>query len=96
MKLLTAKLLALFAETGNQRHLDDPLVITKFVTSCGTLTWYVTEYNPETDVFYGCIVFNAPLWEHFMFKEENMGLLGSLVGPDNSFEPMLASELNLL
>lgn len=57
MKLLTKELEAAFAKQGDtsQKSPQDIKVIAKFFNPCGRQTWYATEYNPKTRVFYGFV-----------------------------------------
>jgi len=52
MKLLTKEVLNNFKKTGSQEHLDDPKIIVKFFGG-GSYSYYATEYNPDTEVFFG-------------------------------------------
>lgn len=53
MKLMTKKLLERFAQVGSQAEEKDPLIIAKFFNPCGAGTWYATEYDPKTRIFFG-------------------------------------------
>lgn len=55
MKLLTKEILNRFAKVGSQENTKDPIVIAKFFNPTGAGTWYATEYNPETRIFYGYV-----------------------------------------
>ena len=55
MKLLTKPLLQRFREVGRQEDVRDPVVIAKFFNPSGAGTWYATEYDPETRVFFGYV-----------------------------------------
>jgi hypothetical protein len=56
MKLLTKELLKQFAKVGCQEDNPDPLVVCKYFYPAGIRTWYATEYDPETRLFYGYVV----------------------------------------
>jgi hypothetical protein len=55
MKLLTKELLRRFAQVGRQENVADPLVIAKFFNPIGAGTWYATEYDPESQMFFGYV-----------------------------------------
>ena len=72
MKLLTKELKHRFAEVGEQREEKDPLVIAKFFNPCGRQTWYVTEFYPEDNLFYGFVSLfgdHNDEWGYFSLKE---------------------------
>lgn len=72
MKLLTKKILKRFERVGSQEDSKDPLIICKFFNPCGAGTWYATEYNPETKIFFGYVsIFGKPFdeWGYFSLKE---------------------------
>jgi hypothetical protein len=53
MRLMTKTLEKRFARIGSQESKKDPLVIAKFFNPCGAGTWYATEYDPKTKIFFG-------------------------------------------
>jgi hypothetical protein len=55
MKLLTSELLKRFSKIGRQEEVKDPIVVAKFFNPTGAGTWYATEYDPETDCFFGYV-----------------------------------------
>lgn len=55
MKLLTKELIERFKEVGSQEHTKDPIVIAKYFNPTGAGTWYATEYDPETRIFFGYV-----------------------------------------
>jgi len=55
MKLLTKQLEKRFAEVGNQKEKNNPLVIAKFFNPAGAGTWYATEYYPREKIFFGYV-----------------------------------------
>lgn len=55
MKLLTKELERRFNQVGSQENVSDPLIIAKFFNPSGSGTWYATEYNPETKIFFGYV-----------------------------------------
>ena len=79
MKLLTLELINTFEKVGRQEEVKDHLVITKFFNPTGAGTWYATEYNPESKIFFGYVsIFNDwnDEWGYFSLTE-----LESLKGP---------------
>ena len=55
MQLLTKELLQRFNVVGRQEDIADPIVIAKFFNPIGAGTWYATEYDPETKMFFGFV-----------------------------------------
>lgn len=55
MKLMTKELEKRFAEVGSQEGVKDPIVIAKFFNPTGAGTWFATEYDPETKIFFGYV-----------------------------------------
>ncbi len=55
MKLLTKELVARFNKVGSQEEIKDPVVIAKFFNPTGGGTWYATEYDPESKIFFGYV-----------------------------------------
>ncbi len=55
MKLLTSELQQRFDEVGDQAENPDPLVIAKFFDPAGPATWYATEYDADSRIFYGYV-----------------------------------------
>ena len=77
MKLMTRELEERFAEVGNQSPNLDPLVIAKFFNQEGSaVTWYATEYNKDTQFFYGYVTgYIYAEWKYFSLQElENLKL----------------------
>jgi hypothetical protein len=55
MKLMTKALEKRFAQVGRQESVKDPTVIAKYFYPIGAATWYATEYDPESRVFFGYV-----------------------------------------
>jgi hypothetical protein len=55
MQLLTKDLLKRFAKIGSQENVTNPIVVAKFFNPAGAGTWYATEYDPETKLFFGYV-----------------------------------------
>ena len=66
MKLLTKEVEKRFAKVGSQSEVTDPIVVAKFFNPAGAGTWFATEYNPNTKMFYGYVsLFNDPACNEF-------------------------------
>lgn len=52
---MTDELKARFAEIGDQSELDNPIVVAKFFDPTGSASWYVTEYDPDTNICSGYV-----------------------------------------
>ncbi|MFH1726885.1 MAG: DUF2958 domain-containing protein [Pseudomonadota bacterium] len=76
MKLLTKDLIKKFQETGSQENNPNPSIICKFFTTWANWTWYATEYDPETRIFYGLVHGFENEWGYFSLDE-----LEALKGP---------------
>ncbi len=55
MQLMTKELEKRFAKVGSQEEVKDPVVIAKFFNPAGAGTWYATEYDAESKVFFGYV-----------------------------------------
>ena len=55
MMFMTQKIERTFAKTGSQDGNSNPVVIAKYFNPCGAATWYLTEYDPESRVFFGYV-----------------------------------------
>lgn len=55
MQLMTKTLEKRFAEVGSQDSVADPVIVAKFFNPCGAGTWYATEYDPRTRIFFGYV-----------------------------------------
>lgn len=71
MKLLTKailkKLPALYSDQNTA--CDDKICIVKFFDPCGSWTWYATEFDPETGIFFGWVDGQFPEWGNFALSE---------------------------
>jgi len=100
MKLLTKELLERFNQVGSQEEIKDPIVVAKFFNPTGAGTWYATEYNPESKIFFGYVSIFGDWndeWGYFSLTE-----LESLKGPfglgierDIYFTPKRFSEIKI-
>jgi len=71
MGLLTPEMEELFAKTGSQEQIDDPVVIGYFFNPCGPGVFYATEYFPEDRTFFGFSEIHpgAGEWGYFSLDE---------------------------
>lgn len=72
MKLLTKELINKFAQIGSQEEVEDPIVVAKFFNPTGAGTWYATEYEPESQLFFGYVsIFGdrCDEWGYFSLAE---------------------------
>jgi hypothetical protein len=98
MKLLTKELLARFAKLGRQEDSADPIVVAKFFNPAGAGTWYATEYDPESNEFFGYVsIFgdDCDEWGSFSLNElENYrGKFGLGIERDLYFDEKRISEV---
>ena len=98
MKLMTKALEKRFAAVGSQEEAADPLIIAKFFNPCGAGTWYATEYDPETRLFFGYVsIFgdHNDEWGSFSLDEleDYKGPLRIGIERDRYFGEKRASEL---
>ena len=72
MKLMTKAIEKRFAKIGGQEHKKDPIVVAKFFNPTGSGTWFATEYNPNTGMFFGYVsIFgdHNDEWGYFSLSE---------------------------
>lgn len=80
MKLINDELIAKFAEIGRQ-EVEDPIVIAKFFNPCGRQSWFATEFDPDSKIFYGFVSLfgdDCDDWGDFSLEEleDFKGLMG--------------------
>lgn len=100
MKLMTKAIEAMFAKTGSQEKVKDPIVIAKFFNPVGAATWFATEYDPAERVFFGYATLyglGSPEdeWGYFSLDElESVRLMAGLgIERDRFFDPKPISEV---
>ncbi len=98
MKLMTKELEDRFAKVGSQDDVADPLIVAKFFNPCGAGTWYATEYDPATRLFFGYVsIFgdHNDEWGSFSLEELEAfrGPLGIGIERDRYFGEKRASEV---
>jgi len=87
MMLLTKELEAQFAKTGRQEDKPDPVVIAKFFHCLSSCTWYATEYDPETRIFFGYVVgFEAEFGSFSLTEMEQTKVRGLGIERDMYFD----------
>lgn len=93
MKLLTKELLAAFNKQGDTTHKysKDIKIIAKFFNPYGRKTWYATEYDPKTKMFYGFVsvfdIYHDELGSFSLEELENIKLpCGLKIERDKFFE----------
>lgn len=55
MKLLTKEIARKLPAVYATENFEDPTAIVKFFTPDSNWTWYATEYDPETGLFFGLV-----------------------------------------
>ena len=98
MKLMTKTLEKRFAQVGSQEQVKDPLIIAKFFNPTGAGTWYATEYDPETRIFFGYVSIFGDWndeWGSFSLDEleSYRGRLGLGIERDLYFQPKTLEEI---
>ena len=95
MKLLTKWLQEKFCKLGSQESVSDPLVITKFFTPGSNRTWYATEYDPSTRMFFWLVDgHEAELWYFSLDELQNYkGKFSIWIERDIHFDPIKLSAL---
>lgn len=98
MKLMTRTLEKRFAKVGSQENVKDPLIIAKFFNPTGAGTWYATEYDPKSRIFFGYVsIFgdHNDEWGYFSLEELETykGKFGLGIERDLYFGEKRASEV---
>ena len=103
MKLITKTLEKRFAKIGSQENtpLKDQIVVAKFFNPTGTGTWFLTEYNPESQVAFGYASLfgdHNDEWGDFAVWElqEYKGRFGLGIERDLSWKETKASEVEVI
>ena len=99
MKLMTQTLQKRFAKIGRQEQVEDPIIIAKFFNPTGAGTWYATEYDPKTRIFFGYVSIFGDWndeWGYFSLDELQAykGKFGLRIERDLYFQEQLASQVN--
>ena len=98
MKLMTKTLEKRFARVGSQANVKAPLIIAKFFNPAGAGTWYATEYDPKTRIFFGYVSIFGDWndeWGYFSLDElaSYRGKFGLGIERDLYFKEQPASEV---
>lgn len=56
MLLLDEQLIQRFQEVGEQINTDKPLILARFYAPWNDWEWYISEYYPEANAFYGYVI----------------------------------------
>lgn len=96
MKLLTKTISKRFRKIGCQDGLPDEevIVIAKYFHACGHWTWYATEFNSETNMFFGLVAGDFLEWGYFSLDEfEDLRRKGIFIERDLYFQEATIEEL---
>jgi hypothetical protein len=52
---MTKELEKRFAEVGSQAEVEDPVIVAKFFNPAGRGTWWATEYDATSKIFFGYV-----------------------------------------
>lgn len=92
MKLLTKEILERLPALGSLDGVDDPVVQVKFFTPWSNWTWWATEYDPETGIFFGLVSGFELEWGNFSLAElEEVEAGGLKIERDLYFDPKRVS-----
>ena len=70
MELMTLELKERFEIIGQQSEDLNPIIIAKFFDPMGSGTWYVSEYEPETNICFGYVTgLGHNEWGYFSLTE---------------------------
>lgn len=98
MELITNELRERFEIIGNQSEDLNPIIITKFFNPSGVGTWYVSEFEPDTNICFGYVTgLGHNEWGYFSLTElEALELpLGLKIERDRSFREQRFEELTI-
>ena len=98
MKLMTKTLERRFAQVGSQEEIKDPVIVAKYFNPKGAGTWYATEYDPSTRLFFGYVSIFGDWndeWGSFLLDEleEFRGRFGLGIERDLHFPEQRASQV---
>jgi hypothetical protein len=97
MKLMTKEILnkipALYADENTP--CDEKICYVKFFNPVGSYTWYATEFDPATGIFFGWVDGDFPEWGNFSLEEmQNVRLpFGLGIERDKFFTPKKMKEI---
>ena len=95
--LLLDSVLRVIPVLGSTSDDSDPMIHVKWFTPDANFTWYVAEYDPESQIGYGFVVAQFPEWGTFDVAEiaAIRGSLGLPVERDLHFTPCRFSEVRI-
>jgi hypothetical protein len=98
MKMMTKTLERRFAKIGSQENKKGPIILAMFFNPTGAGTWYVTEYDPKTQTFFGYVsIFGYwnDEWGYFSLDElqSYKGKFGLGIERDIYFQEQPASQV---
>ena len=95
MKLLTKEIENMFKKVGYQDGVEDPVVVAKFFTPWTNWTWFATEYDPESRLFFGMVHGHEKELGYFSLDElmSVNGPFGLKIERDMAFDPNRYNEL---
>ncbi|MQY58863.1 MAG: DUF2958 domain-containing protein [Clostridia bacterium] len=103
MKLLTKELRKKLPPlyTNEEKSPEVTLVIVKFFDPCGSWTWYATEFDPETGIFFGYVrglenelgYFSLKELEEYRGKPLGLGIERDMYFGDHTLAEVMAERL---
>ena len=89
MKLMTEEIKKKMPKLGETSDQVDPIAIVKFFNPCGIGTWFATEFDPDTGIFFGKADLGFPELGSFSLQELEgyKGPLGLGIERDLYFTP---------
>ncbi len=80
--------------SGDSIQADDKVIQVKFFTPWTYWTWYATEYDPETRMFFGVVIGQETEWGYFSLDELQSikSPLGLKIERDAWFPPITVRE----
>jgi len=94
MQLLTQEIRKQLPQLGVQDNNPDPTVYVKFFNPCGIGTWWATEFDPESGIFFGKADLGFPELGTFALEELQgyKGPMGLGIERDIHFNPKPLSQ----
>jgi len=69
MKLMTDELIKKMPKIGETENQEDPIALVKFFNCTGIGTWWASEFDPETGMFFGKADLGFPELGYFNLHE---------------------------
>lgn len=73
--ILSSKVLERFKTVGDQKNIDNPIVLTRLIESTGSIDMYLTSYNPKSHTAYGFVILSFMDFIDAEFKYIDMNIL---------------------